>query len=289
MGMAKKAAKTGIGPTALVAIEQYFPKKKRIINDDFAFYMLPQIAKNLMWLMNFSWIRNLMISTTEKNTPGLWSDMMCRKRYIDEKIINSVNIKEFVNIGGGFDTRAYRLKVLSKIPVYEIDQSENIEVKRTRIRNLFKSIPTNVNYVSTDFDKESLKDLLKIKGCNLEKKAFFILEAVTQYLTKKGIESTFDFLSQTASGSKLAFTYVQKDFIQGKNKYGWDKFYKNFVEKKVWIFGMKKDELPSFLKKYGWQLIEDVGVDELAKKYVVPTGRKLASTQIERIIYAKKL
>jgi len=39
--MAQAAAKTGVGPTALVAIEQYYPKEERIIEDNLAYRILP--------------------------------------------------------------------------------------------------------------------------------------------------------------------------------------------------------------------------------------------------------
>lgn len=39
--MAKAETKTGVGPTVLVAIEQYFPEKERIIQDDLAYRILP--------------------------------------------------------------------------------------------------------------------------------------------------------------------------------------------------------------------------------------------------------
>lgn len=72
--------------------------------------------------------------------------------------------------------------------------------------------------------------------------------------------------------------------------YGWEKFYKKYMVKdKIWLFGMNQDKLPSFLNEYGWQAIEDVGYDELAEKYIKPTGRIFASTPIERVVYAEKL
>jgi hypothetical protein len=42
-------------------------------------------------------------------------------------------------------------------------------------------------------------------------------------------------------------------------------------------------------KGYGWRIIEDVGYDELADKYIVPTGRRLASTPVERMVYAERV
>lgn len=132
--MAKAAAKTGVSPTALIAIEQYFPEKQRIIEDDLAYRILPFSARALVWLVRPSWIRSWLIRETEKNSPGIWGGIMCRKRYIDEKLADSSNqIEAVVNLGAGFDTRAYRLPALYDIPVWEVDQSENIKAKLHRL------------------------------------------------------------------------------------------------------------------------------------------------------------
>lgn len=130
---------------------------------------------------------------------------------------------------------------------------------------------------------------MKSHGYSTYKKTFFIWEGVTQYLTEEGIRATFDFLAKAAPGSRLAFTYVLKDFIEGRNMYGWDKMYKDYVTNNIWLFGMEPEAWPNFLKEYGWQIIEDISYEEIAKKYVKPTGRKLASTQVERMIYVEKL
>ena len=286
----KAAAKTGIGPITLVAIEQNFPKNERIIEDNMAYQMLPFSVKVVVWLTRLNWVRNFMIKITEKDAPGIWSAMLCRKRYIDEKLADSINkIDAAVNLGAGFDTGAYRLPYLSKTPVWELDQLENIKSKQARLQKIFGTIPSHIKLVAIDFDHEDIGNSLESQGYSTENRTFFIWEAVTQYLTEKGIRKTFDFLAKAAPGSRIAFTYVCKDFIDGKNMYGWEKGYNDYVTNKIWIFGMEPEAWPKFLKEYGWQVIEDVGYDEMAEKYVKPTGRILASTQIERMVFAKKL
>lgn len=289
--MTKAAAKTGVSPTALIAIEQYFPKKQRIIEDDLAYRILPFGARALVWLAQPNWVRNWLIRETEKNTPGIWGSLICRKRYIDEKLVDSSNqIEAVVNLGAGFDTWAYRLPALSDIPVWEVDQLENIRAKQTRLRKVFGTIPSHVKLVAIDIDREDPGTILGSHGYSTDKQTFFILEALTQYLTEKGIGTTFNFLAKAARGSRLAFTYVRKDFLDGRVMYGWEKFHKKYVVKdKIWLFGMDPDACPNFLKEYDWQAIEDVGYDEMAEKYIKPTGRILASTPIERMVYAEKL
>ncbi|WP_026889626.1 SAM-dependent methyltransferase [Clostridium beijerinckii] len=287
--MAKAAGKTGSGPISIVAIEQYFPQEERIIVDNLAHRLIPSGGVFLK-VMRLNSVRDWMVKITEKTFPGLWSCMMCRKKYIDEKLIDSVNdIEAVVNLGAGFDTRSFRLQELSHVPVWELDQPTNIETKKTQLGKIFASIPSNVKLVSIDFDHEDISTILYSYGYSIYKKTFFIWEGVTQYLTEDGIRATFDFLAKAAPGSRLAFTYVLKDFIEGRNMYGWDKMYKDYVTNNIWLFGMEPETWPNFLKEYGWQVIEDISYEEIAQKYVKPTGRKLASTPVERMIYVEKL
>ncbi|AKB30832.1 hypothetical protein MSSAC_0156 [Methanosarcina siciliae C2J] len=288
--MTKAAAKTGVGPTVLVAIEQYFPENQRIIEDDLAYRILPLGMRSLVWLMRFNSVRAWMIRVTEKDTPGIWGGMMCRKRYIDEKLIKSVNqVNAVVNLGAGFDTRAYRLPALSEMPVWEVDQPENINSKQTRLCKLFGAVPSHVRLVPIDFDREELGPVLASYGYSEDMRTFFIWEAVTQYLTETGIRVTFDFLAKAEHGSLLAFTYTRKDFLDGRVMYGWENIYKKYVRDKIWLFGMDPEEWPDFLEGYGWQVVEHVGYEELAARYIRPTGRELASTPVERIVYAEKV
>ena len=153
--MAQAAAKTGASPTAIVAVEQYFPRNQRIITDNFAYRILPPGARAFVCVTRLNFLRNWIIRVTEKTFPGLWSAMVCRKRYINEKLIASTSqIDTVVNLGAGFDTRAYRLPTLTDLPVWEADQPENIESKRAALRKLFGRVPAHVTLVSIDFDRQ---------------------------------------------------------------------------------------------------------------------------------------
>lgn len=288
--MTKAAAQTGMAPTALVAIEQLFPKEERLIEDPFAYRILPLWARIFLSLMRLAPIRNWMIRTSENTYPGIWSGLMCRKRYIDEKLLDSVTrTPEIVNLGAGFDTRALRLPALALLRVWEVDQPENIRIKQVRLQRLFGAIPSQIRLILIDFDCEDLGTVLVSNGYPGDTRTFFIWEAVTQYLTGDGITSSFEFLANAAPGSRLVFTYVRKDFLDGRALYGADELYDRFVTKnRIWIFGMDPESWPAFLGKYGWHMVEDISYEELAGRFVRPSGRVLSTSPIERIIYAEK-
>ena len=66
----KGAAKTGVVPTFLVAIEQYFQMDERIIHDNFALKILPVASQLFIKLMRFSALRNLIIKHQRSKYPG---------------------------------------------------------------------------------------------------------------------------------------------------------------------------------------------------------------------------
>src|ERR1035438_2177922 len=287
--MANEAANTGIMPMVLIAVEQSFPKEERIVDDALAYRMLPLGAKLFVGLLRFSWLRSWLIGMSEKNNPGIWGGLLCRKRYIGDKLVaESTKIDAVVNLGAGFDTQAYRISSISRLPVWEVDQRRNVVTKEKRLKEIFGEVPSHVRLLAIDFDHEDLRTALSSSGHLLTKRTFFVWEGVSQYLTEQGVRKTFDFLANAAVGSCLAFTYVRKDFLVGKAPYRWESGYNRFVATGVWRFGMEPEAVASFLTDYGWGLTEDVGYDDLARRYIAPR-RGLASTPVERIVYAEKL
>lgn len=288
--MGRAAAKTGIMPTALVAVEQSFPQSQRIIEDALAIQMLPPGPRIFVRILMVHWIRDWLIELAEKSDPGMWCGLLCRKRYIDEKVTTCRDeIDALVGLGAGFDTRSFRIPSLSGLPIWEIDQRENIGLKKKRLRKALGEIPANFKLLAVDFDCDDLAEELASQGYSESMRTFFVWEAVTQYVTEKGVRATFNWLARAAPGSLLAFTYVRRNFLTGETLYGWESGYKRFVETGTWLFGMEPQDCPTFLIDYGWRLIEDVAYDELARKYLGPTGRSMSTTQVERMVYAEKL
>ena len=290
--MTKKAADTGSGPAGVVAMEQHFPKDERLINDDLAGKILPFGMKVYVWLAQFAWVRDWFVRMSEKSAPGAWAIFPVRKRYIDDKVVEAVaeQVDAVVNLGAGFDTQPFRLPALAHVPVFEVDQPVNIDAKRSLLKKVLGEVPANLTLVSIDFDCEDLGAVLASQGYATDTKTFFILEAVTQYLTEAGIQKTFDFLAKAPAGSRLVFTYVPKDFIDGKVLYGGESMYKRMVLKdKIWLFGIDPEGVDVLLSGYGWRVLEHLSYKELAEVYVKPTGRKLEALAYERVVYAEKL
>ncbi|MGO4445889.1 SAM-dependent methyltransferase [Mycobacterium sp. 2YAF39] len=284
------AAQTAFGPIMLAAVEQHEPPDHRLVHDDLAAKFLPTGLRVLVRATRLGLLRRFMIGASERAGPGLWVNLACRKRFIDEKLDDALpEIDAVVILGAGMDTRPYRLARRSDIPVFEVDQSVNTERKKGVVRRVLGHAPPSVRLVAVDFERDDLADALAKTGLRGDDRTFFIWEGVTQYLTADAVHATFEFLRGAAPGSRLVFTYVRRDFIDGTNMYGARSAYRRFREKQqVWKFGLDPDEVAGVVAQYGWRLIEQAGPQYFLRHYVEPAGRSLGASQLEWTAYAEK-
>lgn len=288
--MSDAAAKTAIMPVALVAAEQYLPTSQRVIDDPLALRMLPWGARVFVRCLRPGFARQWIIGASERSNPGIWGGLLCRKRHIDEALLAALDdIEAVVSLGAGFDTRCVRLPGVARLPVWEVDQPGNVALKAEGLCRALGAVPANVSFVAIDFDRESLGAALLRQGLTNGHRTFYIWEAVSQYLSESGACATFAFLSGAASGSRLAFTYVRREFLQGREAFGWAGGYQRFVASGLWQFGMTPQSCSDLLDGCGWRIIEDVAYAELASRYIAPTGRTLSATSVERVVLAQKI
>ena len=288
--MSDPVAATAIGPMVLAAVEQYEPVRRRLVDDDLAGAFLPPALRAFTRTTRWSVARRLLIRVTERSGPGLWANLTCRKRYIGDKLTQALaDIDAVVILGAGLDTKGYRLARHSAIPVFEVDLPVNIERKRSVVRRALGTVPDSVHLVPVDFERDDLATELAGHGHLGTHRTFFVWEGVTQYLSADGVGSTFEFLRSAAPGSRLAFTYVRSDFIDGTNRYGAESLYRRFrVRSRLWQFGLDPDRVAAFVEPYGWQLIEQAGPDYLIEHYISPSGRNLTASQVEWTAFAEK-
>jgi methyltransferase (TIGR00027 family) len=272
-----------------VAIEQSYPEAQRLVQDALASSFLPPAAQPLVKFMSWPPARRWMFNLSEKRAPGVWGSVLCRKRYVDDKLNAALKegVQAVVVLGAGLDTHAYRMS--SPIPVFEVELPENTAYKKTRLQKLYGGIPAHVTLTSADFNTQDLGSALAAQGYPIGQKSFFIWEAVTQYLTEGGVRNVLSFLAQTQAGSQCVFTYIRRDFIEGTTLYGHEVLYQIYrIKRALWHFGLAPEHVGDFLAEYGWQELEQMGPQEYTARYLQPIGRALPVTEIERAVHAEK-
>jgi len=156
-------------------------------------------------------------------------------------------------------------------PLYfEVDHPKVIKKKMKKMEKILGELPGNVVYVPIDFRKQSLDVKLKNAGYNLTFKTFFIWEAVTQYIPKEAVDNTLKYIGQAAPGSKLVFSYVIKNFIDGRySNDGIKRLAKQVLKKNnpLFITGFDPADMKDYLSKYSLTFIEDIDSVEMQKRY----------------------
>jgi methyltransferase (TIGR00027 family) len=287
-----KAAKAAWGPMFQVALEQLLPEEQRVIHDDVAYQLMPSSLKGLVNLCRIGFVRRTLLNLVDRWVPGICGGVLCRKRYIEGKLNDALNagIQSVVVLGAGFDTLAYRVSKLASRQVYEVDLPQIIQSKKIELQRLFGRVPDHVKMVSMDFESRELEVGLQQVGYSGVKPTFFIWEGVTQYISETAVRKGFESFRKAPPGSQLVFTYIRKDFIEGKQMYGLKVLYhQTRVEKQLWQFGLEPEAIGAFLGQYSWKELEQVGSVEYQERYLVPVNRSLLVMEIERAVHAERM
>ncbi len=272
-------------------IESLAKPDRRIIYDPYAKNFV--LGANIIKLMG----HRLSVWLGNKIIPGMHEHLISRTRYIDDLIEKSTfaNIEQYVILGAGYDSRAHRLKLPSKLKIFEVDQSEVQELKRLRLPD---NMPNreSITYVDIDFNHQFLKEQLINVGFDQNKSTIFTLEGVSQYISREALDATLKEVADLNpnSNSKIFISYVNKLLKEdskacfGKGYSKPDKavsFITNSAAKmgEPWISFYSDEEIESILSQNNFTLIENKTLADLNSKYFTPVGRTIPENHIFKL------
>ncbi|GHO46875.1 class I SAM-dependent methyltransferase [Ktedonospora formicarum] len=124
------------------------------------------------------------------------------------------DIKQFVLLGAGWDTRAFQLS--NEICCFEIDTEDTQRTKRAMMGKVGLDT-TRITFVPADFLKEDWLEKLVNAGFDPKKPSFFLWEGVTMYLDRESVEESLRKIASLAPGSVVAFDYFNADLIRSQS------------------------------------------------------------------------
>lgn len=272
-------------------IESLAKPDRRIIYDPYAKNFV--LGANIIKLMG----HRLSVWLGNKIIPGMHEHLISRTRYIDDLIEKSTfaNIEQYVILGAGYDSRAHRLKLPSKLKIFEVDQSEVQELKRLRLPD---NMPNreSITYVNVDFNHQSLKEQLINVGFDQNKSTIFTLEGVSQYISREALDATLKEVADLNpnSNSKIFISYVNK-LLKEDSKACFGKGYSkpekavSFITNSAakmgepWISFYSAEEIESILSQNNFTLIENKTLADLNSKYFTPVGRTIPENHIFKL------
>lgn len=269
-----RASITAMGVAMLRALESERPFAERICNDPLARCFAPVPFPLAKWLVRcgLGTMRGM----------GVLEYVAARTHCIDECLLGCVaeETTQLVILGAGFDSRPYRLEHLLKdrVTVFEVDHPATQRQKQKKLASL-QRIPANVRFVPIDFTQEGLEKLTEC-GLSQKEKTLFIWEGVTCYLTEEAIAQTLAFIGKHPPGSTVIFDYLIDSALQGKQPSMARQFrrYAGLLGEEL-RFGLHEGMLPAFLEARGFQVVQELGTEELKRLYLQGSngGRKMAN------------
>ena len=130
------------------------------------------------------------------------------------------SVAQFVILGAGFDTRAFRFPSENQMQVrsFEVDARETQAVKRAILEKAGIN-STGVTFVAADFEKKDWLSRLVDAGFDANTPALFLWEGVTPYLERAAVEDTLRKIAGTAKGSIIAFDYFTTEVLESQALY----------------------------------------------------------------------
>ena len=199
-----------------------------------------------------------------------------RTHHMDAALIDalSTGTTQVVNLGAGFDSRAYRFRErFPQVRFFELDLPAMIDAKRERVVKIFGAVPDRVVLVPTDFTTRPLDAVLRDAGYDRTQRTLFIWEGLTMYLPEAANLSTLRFIrSGSASGSSVVYDYVLDATLRpdGGGLYGAKSTaaYLASVGEPL-LTGWSQRQAADIATREGLMVVSDVGPAELTARYLI--------------------
>jgi methyltransferase (TIGR00027 family) len=134
----------------------------------------------------------------------------CRSRYTEDRLADSVRrgITQYVILGAGLDSFAYRCDLASQVRVFEIDHPATQQWKRRRLSAARIPAPDRLAFVPVDFENDSLAEHLTKGGFDPARPALVSWLGVTMYLSRVAIGQTLAAIGRFAPGTEVITDFM---------------------------------------------------------------------------------
>lgn len=191
---------------------------------------------------------------------------LCRAAYTEKALKAAVltGTKQYVMLGAGMDTFAFRETDFLSNRVFEVDHPMTQADKLERINRADWTLPDNLTFVPVDFTRDSLTERLAAGGFNPSVKTFFSWLGVTYYLSVEAIDTMLFALSTLcADGSTLVFDYPNENFFNAPEKRVQNTIMMAKAGGEPMQSAFSYSELEKLLNKHGFLIYELLTPDDI--------------------------
>jgi methyltransferase (TIGR00027 family) len=186
-----------------------------------------------------------------------------RSRYSEEHLAAAVarGIDQYVILGAGLDSFAYRSPLATRLRVFELDAPPTQEWKRERLASAGIAALGDVTFVPIDFRTEPVIDRLTAAGFSAARPAFVSWLGVSFYLDEQDIRKTLGALGTLARRSELVMDYVLTPELRDAD----GEIYAGFAKPvsaqsgEPWLSEFTPERMAELLADAGFNVVEQRG------------------------------
>ena len=203
--------------------------------------------------------------------------MAARSRFAEDCLGAAVSrgVRQAVLLGAGLDTFALRNPHSdSGLQVFEVDHPATQAWKRKRLAEVGLAVPASLTFAAVDFETDDLGRGLGEAGFKPDRPAFFIWLGVVPYLGRAAIAATLRYIAGI-QGAEVVFDYsepLENYPLERRADIAALAAYTAEIGE-PWLSYFDPDEITRELRGFGFGDIEDLGMSEMAYRYLgVPAG-----------------
>jgi methyltransferase (TIGR00027 family) len=217
--------------------------------------------------------------------------MAARSRYAEDALAAACErggVRQYVVLGAGLDTFAYRSPYGDAVRVFEVDYPATQQWKRARLAEASIAIPPTVTYVPVDFDRANAFAALGDAGFDAGAPAFFAWLGVTMYLAEATVMDVLRQIASLTAGSGVAFDYAVAPSLLGPIA---RRVFEAFAERvaavgEPWTTFFTPEALDTALGRLGFGDVEDLDGDAINARYFANRSDGLRVGSLARLARA---
>jgi methyltransferase (TIGR00027 family) len=203
-----------------------------------------------------------------------YGNVILRAHYTEDALEQAVarGVGQYVIVGAGLDSFALRRPPFAaKLVVFEVDHPATQRFKRERLEEAGEREPPDLHFVAADLGEVPLDTALQGSAFDSSRPAFYAWLGVTPYLTREANLATLAAIARAGrgGGSELVFSYLdQRVFDHGD----WPERARRARDTvaaagEPWVSGFDPAGLGELLADHGFELVQNLGPDELSARY----------------------
>jgi methyltransferase (TIGR00027 family) len=194
-----------------------------------------------------------------------------RHRFSEELLDAAVKdgVRQIVLLGAGLDSFALRHPdIVRELDFFEVDHPNTQSWKLERINVLGLAKP-DINYLTIDFQKHALKDVLSSGGVDFAQQIFFSWLGVTQYIEKADVTRTLGLVTGAGSGSQIVFDFIvaPDELDEHARQINTTYAAASASRGEPWITSYSPEALIRELKGAGFKNVERLTPEEAGRRY----------------------